>query len=125
MRDGGIPILIVDDDKTVRSMLAWLLGDEYCCFTAGSAEEAKEMLSEGRFKLVITDLKMPGVSGFELCQNIKQMSPETIVLVMSGQKDAQNAIEAVQCGASDFLIKPADLLHIDRTVKSFLPIWGR
>jgi DNA-binding NtrC family response regulator len=120
MQANGTTILIVDDDKTVRSMLAWMLGDEYRCFTAGSAEEAMEILLDGRFKLVITDLNMPGASGFELCQGIKQTSPDTIVLMMSGQKDPQNVIEAVRCGASGYLIKPTDLLHIDRTVKSFL-----
>lgn len=54
MRDRGIPILIVDGDANVRSMLAWLLGDEYCCFAAKSAEEAKEMLPSSSFTAPMT-----------------------------------------------------------------------
>jgi len=120
MQADGFTILIVDDNEPAREMLAWVLGDDYPCRTAASAEQAVELLADNHFNLVLTDLQMPGASGLELCRTIKQTSPETIVLIMSSANPSQYFTEAMQCGASGYLTKPDDLLHIDRAVKSLL-----
>ena len=119
MHSGSFSILVVDDES-IRTIRVLLFGDDYCCLTAASADQAMHLLSGRSFSLVLTDLKMPGASGFELCRMIKQVSPETIVLLMSSIKEPLCVGEAARCGASGYLVKSNDLLHIGSIVKSLL-----
>lgn len=109
-------ILIVDDDPTNLSFVAYILSSIYDVSTASSAEEAIDLLSSEWFDLVLTDLTMPGASGFELCLAINQRWPETRVLVMSGLIDEDSRTEARQRGASDYLTKPFDPTRLTSAV---------
>ena len=105
-------ILIVDDEETVRRLLATCLGREYTCVSASTADEAVGMLGASYFNLVFADIVMPGTSGLELCQYIQSASPETVVILVSGMTDIQVAIQAMRNGAFDFITKPFDLQQV-------------
>ena len=118
---GKTHVLIVDDDQAVRNTM-----DEYIK-TAGfqsqavsCAEEALELLQTGNFQVVITDIILPEMGGLELTKYIKQ-NKDTDVIVMTGYSDDYSYEEAINIGASDFVIKPVRLeellLRLKRVLK--------
>jgi cyclic di-GMP phosphodiesterase len=115
-----ISILIVDDEEPIRRLLATYLSDEYTCITAASTDQAGEMLSGSVFNLVLSDITMPGASGLELCQLIQKLSPDTVVVMVSGMTDIQYAIEAMRQGAFDYITKPFDLTQVIMAVERAL-----
>src|SRR5258708_89721 len=112
MQKKDISLLIVDDEEPIRKLLGAALGNLYNCVLTESAEEATRLLGATNFNLVITDIRMPGASGLELCQLVTKTCPGTVVMVISGMTDIQVAIEAMRQGAFDYVIKPFDLPHV-------------
>ncbi|HKN84824.1 MAG TPA: HD domain-containing phosphohydrolase [Pyrinomonadaceae bacterium] len=113
-------ILIVDDEIEITEILADLLSDHYECLKAGSAEEALSRLRQSEFHLVISDITMPGMSGLEMIPHIKQLSPDTVVVMISGMQTVESAIGALRLGAFDYLMKPFDLRQVEAVVKRAL-----
>jgi diguanylate cyclase (GGDEF)-like protein len=113
-------LLIVDDERGVREVLAEYLGEDYACETAGSAAEALERLASRRFKLVISDINMPGVSGIEMVPRVQEISPDTVVIIMSAAQTVESAVEAMRVGAFDYFIKPFDFRHVAAAVRRAL-----
>jgi len=113
-------VLIIDDDEQIRSLLVTVLGGNYRCRTAGSAEEALTALGDAAFDLVISDIDMRGMSGLELVPHVHSMSPDTVVLMISGDQDIETAIEAMRAGAFDYITKPLDLRHVEAAVERAL-----
>lgn len=100
-------ILLVDDEEGIRRVLAITLEDEgYEVLTAESGEEALRRFEEALPQLVLTDIKMPGMDGVELLQLIKERSPDTEVIMMTGHGDMELAIKSLQFDAADFITKP-------------------
>jgi putative nucleotidyltransferase with HDIG domain len=113
-------ILIVDDEIEITEILADLLSEEYHCLKAGSAEDALARLREGEFQLVISDITMPGMSGLEMIPHVKDLSPQTVVVMISGMQTVESAIGALRLGAFDYLMKPFDLRQVEAVVKRAL-----
>ena len=113
-------ILVVDDEPEIAEILSDLLSAEHYCVTAGSAEEALARLTEREFRLVISDITMPGMSGLEMLPYITQRSPDTVVVMISGLQTVESAIEALRLGAFDYLMKPFDLRQVEAVVKRAL-----
>jgi len=113
-------ILIVDDEVEITEILADLLSEEYECTRAGSAEEALAGLHEGEFQLVISDITMPGMSGLDMIPHVKELSPDTVVVMISGMQTVESAIGALRLGAFDYLMKPFDLRQVEAVVKRAL-----
>jgi len=113
-------ILIVDDEVEITEILADLLSADYECTRAGSAEEALTRLQEGEFQLVISDITMPGMSGLDMIPHIKELSPDTVVVMISGMQTVESAIGALRLGAFDYLMKPFDLRQVEAVVKRAL-----
>ncbi|HKY46056.1 MAG TPA: HD domain-containing phosphohydrolase [Pyrinomonadaceae bacterium] len=113
-------ILIVDDEVEITEILADLLSEDYQCLKAGSAEDALARLSEGEFQLVISDITMPGMSGLDMIPHVKELSPETVVVMISGMQTVESAIGALRLGAFDYLMKPFDLRQVEAVVKRAL-----
>ena len=106
-------ILVVDDEETLRLVISSVLEDEgYEVTTAASAEEALEIYKSNSFKLVISDIVMPGMSGIELLKEIKDINPEAEVIIMTSQASMETAINAVSAGAYDYLMKPFEELDL-------------
>ncbi len=100
-------ILVVDDEKVICAGLEKILGEAgYEVHTTLSAKRALEILKEGPVDIVITDLKMPEVSGMELLRIIREMYPHITVIVITGYSTVETAIEAMKLGALDYLPKP-------------------
>src|SRR5262245_51169585 len=92
-------ILIIDDEEQIRNLLVVILGHTYECKTAGSAEEALKALQRDNFDLVISDIDMGGMSGLELVPRVHSLSPDTVVVMISGNQSIETAIEAMRVGA--------------------------
>ncbi len=113
-------ILIVDDEAEITEILADLLSADYDCSRAGSAEEALTRLREDEFHLVISDITMPGMSGLEMIPHVKELAPDTVVVMISGMQTVESAIGALRLGAFDYLMKPFDLRQVEAVVKRAL-----
>ena len=113
-------ILIVDDEVEITEILADLLSEEYECLRAASAEEALARLTESEFQLVISDITMPGMSGLDMIPHVKELSPDTVVVMISGMQTVESAIGALRLGAFDYLMKPFDLRQVEAVVKRAL-----
>jgi putative nucleotidyltransferase with HDIG domain len=126
MPDAGIRsrILIVDDEREITEILSDLLRAEHDCEMAGSAEEALVRLRRDEFRLVISDITMPGMSGLEMIPHVKEISPNTVVVMISGMQTVESAIEALRLGAFDYLMKPFDLRQVEAVVKRALEHYG-
>jgi response regulator RpfG family c-di-GMP phosphodiesterase len=100
-------ILIVDDDEMVAGVIKASLSDtDAVVLMAGCVEQAIRHLHENTVDLVITDIHMPGKSGFEMLQEIQSVDSSIVVIVITGHRDVDLAVKVVRSGADDFLIKP-------------------
>src|SRR5687768_1645416 len=113
-------ILIVDDEPDITEILSDLLGDNHECTTANSAETALELLAANEFQLVVSDITMPGMSGLEMLPRAKSISPNTVVVMISGMQTVESAIGALRLGGFDYLMKPFDLRQVEAVVKRAL-----
>jgi response regulator RpfG family c-di-GMP phosphodiesterase len=113
-------VLIADDEPEIRDVLSDLLSPLYDCLTVSSAEEALERLREGIYDLVISDIMMGGMSGLELIPFVKELSPDTVVIMISGVQTVESAINALRAGAFDYVMKPFDLHHVEAAVSRAL-----
>jgi putative nucleotidyltransferase with HDIG domain len=113
-------ILIVDDEQEITEILADLLSEEYDCHRAASAEQALVQLQQMEFQLVISDITMPGMSGLDMIPHVKNDSPNTVVVMISGMQTVESAIGALRLGAFDYLMKPFDLRQVEAVVKRAL-----
>lgn len=105
----GANILVVDDEVNIRGALVTLLEKKgHHVRGVGTGEEALEQLEAAAADLVMTDLKMPGIGGMEFLRRLKGKWPDTEVVVMTAYGSIDTAVEAMQCGAYDYLTKPID-----------------
>jgi len=101
------PILLVDDEEGIRTVLSISLMDSgYTVDSAPDADSALNMFKANRHPIVVTDIKMPGKDGIDLLREIKSISPETEVIMISGHGDIDLAIQSLKNDASDFITKP-------------------
>jgi DNA-binding NtrC family response regulator len=113
-------ILVVDDDASIRETFAHhLAGSGYQVTVASSAAAAFSALATEP-ALMITDVRMPGLSGLELLERVKQSVPDLDVIVITAHEDMTTAIAAMKAGAYDYLVKPLDLDHVDLVVSRCL-----
>ncbi len=116
-------ILIVDDDPSMRYSLSRLLQADGLEVLAGkNGEEALHIFAEHKPDLVIMDIKMPGLSGLEVLQRIKAQDPKALVILMTAFGTTETAIEAMKCGAFDYLLKPFAVPQMKRLVVRALEI---
>src|ERR1017187_3287270 len=102
-------VLVVDDDESLRWITQLQLEEAgYTVLTAANAEQALKQVEEESPSLVVTDLKMPGMSGIELLKRIRAEHPETFVVVITAFGTVQTAVEAMKSGAYDYITKPID-----------------
>lgn len=114
-------ILIIDDEKNIREGLgAALEMDGYTVFLAADGKQGLEILERGDIDLVITDLKMPEVSGEEILAKVTGETPGIPVIVLTGHGTIDSAVDAMRKGAYDFLTKPVNLDRLSLLVKRAL-----
>ncbi len=111
-------ILIVEDEKSMREVLKILLeGEDYDVMTASDGLEGLSSLDKDIFDLVITDMKMPRADGFQILKKVKEISPDTIVIMITAFGTTETAIEAMKLGAYDYINKPFNIDEIRIIIK--------
>lgn len=116
-------ILIIEDEKAIRNVLRNIISDENKSFQVDDAENGKsglELMSQKVYDLVLCDIKMPGMDGIEVLDQIMAMYPDTAVVMISGHGDIQTAVDCIKKGAYDFISKPPDLNRLLNTVRNAL-----
>lgn len=102
-------ILIVDDEASIRKLIQQkLMRRDFRCKTASCAREAYQLLAEETFDAVVSDLRMPGETGLELAAKVCANYPYVPVLLFTGVEDVRTAVESIQSGVSDYLLKPLE-----------------
>ena len=105
-----MPIWIVDDDRSIRWVLEKALAREGMAFNSfASATEALAALREDSPEVLVSDVRMPGPSGIELLQKLKEKHPDVPVIVMTAYSDLESAVAVFQGGAYEYLPKPFDV----------------
>jgi DNA-binding NtrC family response regulator len=118
-------ILIVDDDHAMRLALSESL--ESCGYSIESAEnggDALNLFSKTNFDLVVTDMRMPGMTGIEVLKGVKNMAPDVPVILITAYGTVSNAVEAMKEGAAEFIMKPFSLEDIESTIRNVLTAAG-
>jgi len=119
-------ILVVDDEKTVRNLLQRILNKAgYAVVTAADGQEALYKVSLGEAKVVLLDIKMPGMSGMEVLAKLTADSPDICVIMVTAVADMQTAIEALKTGAFDYITKPFDENDVVQKMKQAIQKWKR
>lgn len=118
-------ILVIDDDESLRRVLEYTLQEEgYEVFTAASGEEGLALFEERQPALVITDMKMPGLNGFQVLKEVKERSAEALVIIVTAFGEVDAAVKAMKLGAYDFITKPLSRDELKLTVKKALQLLG-
>ncbi len=116
-------ILVVDDEDIIRESLSFILRKEgYNVEEAENGKVAYSMLREKSYDLVITDLEMPGMKGIELLEQIKKLSLQTIVVIITAFGSLDTAISALRSGASDYLLKPVEFDELIIKIKRLFEV---
>ncbi|MGC6456242.1 MAG: sigma-54-dependent transcriptional regulator [Coraliomargaritaceae bacterium] len=113
-------ILIVDDEKNTREGLGLALEEHYEVYLASSAEEAFNLMEAEAFDVVLTDLRMTGVSGLKLIDHTLTLPNRPICIMMTAYGNVETAVEAMRRGAFDFLTKPVNLEKLEILIKRAL-----
>ncbi len=114
-------ILVVDDEKSQREILEMILsGEGYNVTTASSGEAAMKFVADRHFDLVLTDLKMTGMSGLDLLKELTDFDKSIIVLLLTAHGSVDSAVDALRLGAFDYLQKPYDSEKLLETVSRAL-----
>jgi two-component system, NtrC family, response regulator len=117
-------ILIVDDERNYPLILSAVLQEEgFETLTANSGQEALNILSESDVDLVLTDMKMPSMDGIELLERIKDKEPELPVIMMTAHGTVEKAVEAMQKGAYNYILKPFDnerlVIYVNKAITMY------
>lgn len=114
-------ILVVDDEENVRITTAAILEQEgYEVDTASDGHEALEKVESGNFDLVLTDLRMEGLDGSALLQELCTKYPNVVTVVLTGYASIESSIDALRCGVYDYLVKPCVVDDLKLTVQRAL-----
>jgi DNA-binding response OmpR family regulator len=114
-------ILFVEDNKELAKSLSGHLTEEgYAVTPANSGESALEELQKKEFAIVVLDLKLPKLSGFEVLKSTKKNFPKTKVIVLTAYADPMNITMCKELGSDEVIAKPYDLAFLFETIRSFL-----
>ncbi len=109
-------MLVVDDEDGPRQSLHMIFSDDFDVTIATSGEEAIELSTQNPYHLVITDIRMRGLSGIDVLREVKKIDSHTEVIVLTAFETLETARQAISLGASEYLKKPFDLDHIQKVV---------
>ena len=114
----SIRILVVDDETSQRELVSGYLKKQgFEVFSAANGEAALELFRQAPMELILTDQRMPGLSGLELLNAARAINPETQVIVMTAYGNVESAVEAMKAGAADYLTKPLHLEELRQKIQ--------
>ncbi len=121
MENSRSKILVIEDEKNMREILKILLdGEGYDVHIARDGTEGLGCINADIFDLIITDIKMPGIDGIQILRKAIELSPETLVIVITAFGTTESAVEAMKLGAYDYIHKPFKIDEIRLVVKNAL-----
>src|SRR6266550_2928370 len=116
-------LLIIEDEAKMRRLLELNLGEDgFKMLSAPDAETGLQLLASEQVDLVLTDLKLPGMSGLELLQAVKRQNAALPVVVMTAFGSVETAVEAMKAGAADYVLKPFSLSEMRMVVRKELDV---
>lgn len=116
-----ISVLVVDDEKDSRKGIAhFLLKSNFDVVTAGNGKEALESFKENHPDLILTDMRMPEMSGIELLKEIKSIAPQTEVIIMTAYGEVDSYLEAMNLGAFEYLNKPIKINELMKVINKIV-----
>jgi DNA-binding NtrC family response regulator len=114
-------VLVVEDDPEMLQLLSTFLVDKgFRVKAAESGQGALAILAEEPIDLILSDVRMPGMTGMELLRNVKERDPEIDLVLMSAYSCVRDAVEAIQLGAADYVEKPVDFHRLERVLQAVL-----
>ncbi|MCF8025097.1 MAG: sigma-54 dependent transcriptional regulator, partial [Desulfobacteraceae bacterium] len=118
-----VNLLVVDDELSMREFLEIMLGKEgYHIKSAETGRQANAMLDQDTFDLVLCDIRLGDISGLDVLRKAKKANPDTVVIMISAYATAENAVEAMNEGAYDYLPKPFDNDELKQTISKALEL---
>ena len=112
-------ILVVDDEATQRELIYGFLKKQgYEVFVAPSGERALELFHQEPVEVILTDQRMPNLSGLELLKAVRAVNPETYIILMTAYGNVETAVEAMKAGAADYLTKPLHLGELHHKIET-------
>ncbi|MGI9040278.1 MAG: HD domain-containing phosphohydrolase [Gemmatimonadales bacterium] len=119
--NGPVTLLVVDDEEAIRNAVRkFLVQQGYEVATAATGEEALTLLRRQKITCLLLDVNLPGTNGIDLVPQIMDIEPSIALLMLTAVNDATSAALCMQRGAFDYLIKPIDLSHLGRSIRSAL-----
>ncbi len=118
--NGRARVLVVDDEEANRKLLSRLLSPDYDVETAADGEEALALVERSDVDVILLDVRLPGLDGFEVCSRLKKMERTRLVpvVLVTGHGAREHRIRGIHAGADDFLIKPFDAEELHARVAS-------
>lgn len=114
-------ILIADDEQEIRESLSLILEEEgYSCTTAADGDAALQEIESSNFDILIADIKMPKLNGMQLMEKVKNISPQTMIIIITAYATVETAVQALRSGASDYIVKPLDFDEVIFRVKHLM-----
>jgi putative two-component system response regulator len=110
-------LLIVDDDELIRKTLLSFFSTKYLCEEADSAESALEMITRQEFSVILSDVVLPQMDGIEMIREVRKISPQSEIIMISGKDTADFAIKSFRAGAFDYFHKPFDFSQLENSVE--------
>lgn len=115
------PILVVGDHPDIRTEVSRNLNSAgFQAETVSSGSEAFERVSTTKYSLVISDEQISGIGRLDLLNSVKKISPQIPVIIMTANGSVHNAVEAMQAGAADYLLRPFSSESLEKTVKRII-----
>ncbi|MDR8391341.1 response regulator [Aliifodinibius sp. S!AR15-10] len=119
----GKSILIIDDDQTIREALSlFLAGEGFSCTVAKDGAEAVEEILAHSFDIILLDLRLPRRNGLNILQEVKRLSADSIIIILTAYYSIDEATLALQEGASQLLLKPIDFEELLEAITQSLDL---
>lgn len=116
----GYTVFVVDDEETVREGISADIEDDYTTYSFGDAESALKHAAEVMPDLVLLDIGLPGMNGIQALKEFRQLSKETLVIMITAYEDIHSVIECMKAGAYDYIIKPIYMEGLEITIANGL-----
>lgn len=121
MGDENIKILIVEDESSIRKFISInLKRNGFDVLEAESGEEALEIVRKYNPEVVVLDVMLPGIDGFEVCQTITQITRDTIIIMLTARGQDMDKIMGLELGADDYMVKPFNPLELVARIRAIL-----
>ena len=121
MQKSNKRLLIVDDDKQIRELLSFDIAQSgYIVDTATDGQEGLKKALENNYDLILLDVMMPKINGYDVCRNIRIAKPDVPILMLTAKGTIEDKTEGFDCGADDYLIKPFEIQEVLLRIRALL-----